>query len=228
MKNQVRIYKNTIDQSIIKRSMEMFELYPNEILTQSVCTDTPVLQLREFLPVPVAKAVLMAHNTILPKITRDFELEKDDIKLEKPNYLETYGQEMLTVDKRIEGMWLGTHRDIPTGTYTKHFGLEGGMTAITMSCVFYWNDDFEGGELKFIDPTLEQANEMSEQDLNNPYVLKPPYVYKPVAGDMVVFPSHIYHNIEPVKSGSRYSTQYFFNRDHQYHVDELPNNHLQY
>jgi len=226
MKSHVRVYKNTVDESIIKRSMEMFSLYPNDILTQSVCTDEPVLQLREFLPLPIAKAMFNAHAKILKEIPAHFELEKDKIVLQSPHYLEPNSNEFLTVDKRVPGMWLGTHRDIPTGTYAGHFGLENGMTSITMSCVFYWNDDFEGGELEFVDPTLMQIEDMSEEELNNPLILKPPYLYKPKAGDMVVFPSHIYHTINPIKSGDRFSTQYFFNRHGEYHVSELPNSHI--
>lgn len=226
MKSMVKIYHNTVDESTIKRSMEMFGLYPNDILTQSVCTDEPVLQLREFLPLPIAKAMYKCHSMVLPRITKDFELEKDNIELVIPNYLQPNAQEFLTVDKRIPGMWLGTHRDIPTGTYAGHFGLENGMTAITMSCVFYWNDDFEGGELEFVDPTLMQIEDMSEEELKDPSILKPPYIYKPKAGDLVVFPSHIYHTIRPITSGDRFSTQYFFNRQNDYHVSELPNNHV--
>ena len=109
-----------------------------------------------------------------------------DIELVIPNYLQPNAQEFLTVDKRIPGMWLGTHRDIPTGTYAGHFGLENGMTAITMSCVFYWNDDFEGGEFAFFDREIK---------------------YKLDKGDAIMFASNFMypHEIMPVTKGTRYS-----------------------
>lgn len=54
------------------------------------------------------------------------------------------------------------------------------------SMLIYLNDDFEGGELKF-------------SWLN--------YLYKPVAGDLVIFPSnHVFsHESLPIKSGKKYA-----------------------
>ncbi len=223
MKHLIRVYKNLISEEDRLLSVQMFDNYPNSILTQSVCTDEPVYQLRDYLPISVAKTVYTMHENIIPRIESDFELDKDSIKLMKPNYLDANGQESLTVDKRVPGMSLPIHRDIPTGTYEKHYGLENGTTAITMTGVFYWNDDFEGGELQFVDETLTKFGAMSVDERLNDSILKEPFIYKPVAGDFVVFPSFLYHTILEIRSGHRYSTQYFFNRTESYHVSELPN-----
>lgn len=226
MKSIVKIYKNVMPDDIRTKYLEMFGKYPNSILTQSICTDEAVFQLREYLPLPVAKELNDLHIKMIPIIVKDFELDKDGIKLENPKYLRNDVQELITVDKRIAGMKLPIHRDIPTGDYAGHFGLEGGMTSITMTGIFYWNDDFDGGALQFIDPTLTEEKDMDPEDRDNPNVLKSPYYYKPVAGDFVVFPSYLYHEILEMGLGERYSSQYFFNRLEQYHISELPNNHI--
>jgi len=224
MKSIVKIYKNLMSEEDRLRSLEMFNNYPNSILTQSICTDESVFQLREYIPLSVVKQLYTLHSRIIPVIEKDFQLHKDNINLMPPNYMKTDNNELITVDKRIAGMLLPMHRDIPTGDYAGHFGLEGGMTSITMTGIFYWNDDFDGGELRFDDPTLLSFEQMDVEDRMNQNVLKDPYVYKPVAGDFVVFPSYLYHEILEMGIGERYSSQYFFNRTNQYNVSELPNN----
>lgn len=61
----------------------------------------------------------------------------------------------------------------------------------TISMVFYLNDDYKGGELKF-----------PEQDL----------LINPEAGSLVVFPSHkpYYHDPKPVTSGIKYMVPLFW------------------
>jgi hypothetical protein len=60
-----------------------------------------------------------------------------------------------------------------------------------ISLISYVNDDFEGGELVF----------------KNLLVDKKPFVYKPKAGDTVIFPSDLRypHEVKPVTKGTRYS-----------------------
>ena len=218
MKESIKIYKGLLSEEERLKSLDMMSRYPNEILSQSVCTDEGVYQLREFLPLSIAKQIFNIHIKILPLIQKYFDLSKDNIFLKVPTYLgvSVSGEnEILTVDKRIPGMLLPIHRDIPTGDYSGHFGLDGGMTTITITGIYYWNDNYDGGELLFdSDQFIDGIDDESD--------LKDPFLYKPVAGDFLVFPSHLYHEILEVKMGDRYSTQYFFNRKKQYHISELP------
>lgn len=219
MRNSVLIYKNKMSEEDRLESLDMFLKYPNSILSGSLCTDEPVYQLREFLPNLTAKKIFQLHTNMMPIIAQDFGLSLEGIELVTPRYMDPESNEFLTVDKRIAGMKLPIHRDIPTGTYTNHHGLDDGKTAITMTGIFYWNDDFVGGELKFDDELLIDPNDSSSSRT---------ILYKPVAGDFVVFPSYLYHEILPIIEGERYSTQYFFNRTKQYHVTELPNYEVNY
>jgi Rps23 Pro-64 3,4-dihydroxylase Tpa1-like proline 4-hydroxylase len=52
------------------------------------------------------------------------------------------------------------------------------------SLILYVNDDFEGGELNFFHLNME---------------------YKPVQGDIVVFPHPLYHSVNDVKIKNRYT-----------------------
>lgn len=219
MKNMVKIYKGLMPEEDRLHSLSLFQNFPDSILSPSRCTDEPVYQLREYVPLLAVKQIYKLHKDIIPNITQDFELEKDGITLVHPGYIE--GNEFLTVDKRVPGMSLPIHRDVPTGTYEKEFGLEGGMTSITLTGVFYWSDDFKGGEIKFTD-------ELLKNDLKDNSILNDPFIYKPTAGDFIVFPSYLYHEILPITEGDRYSTQYFFNRVTPYHVSEMPNYEVNY
>lgn len=221
MKTMVKIYKDLLPEEDRLSALELLKMYPDSILTQSVCTDEGVYQLRDALPITIAKNIYSIHDRIFARMSTDFELEKDEIQLRRPTYLQQDSNEFITVDKRIPGMHLPLHRDVPTGTYAGHFGLDNGMTAITMTGIFYWNDDYEGGELQFDDLTLDSSIKNDDNRFDNS-ILKPPFLYKPAAGDFVVFPSHLYHEILPIKNGDRFSTQYFFNRTKEYNVEILP------
>ena len=222
MKSIIKVYKNLIPEEDRQKSLQLMKSFPDSLMTQSVCTDEEVYQLKEYLPLPIAKQLANLHYNSMPNIRQDFGLAEDGIKLIPPSYFDRVGNDFITVDKRIPGMYLSLHRDVPTGTYAGHFGVENGMTAITMSAIYYWNDDYEGGELVFDDETLLSEKDLSDEDKNDPSILKAPYKYKPVAGDYVVFPSHLYHEILEIKSGERYSSQYFFNRRTPYNIDILP------
>ena len=213
MKEIIRIYKGLLSEEDRQRSLDMMQKYPNDILTQSICTDEGVYQLREYLPITIARQLYNIHTHMLPIIENDFDLK--NIKLVTPRYFDAKTTELITVDKRIPGMLLPIHRDVPTGDYAGHFGLENGMTSITMTGIYYWNDDYDGGELLF-DEDQFNGEIGKESDLQFPLL------YKPVAGDFIVFPSHLYHEILEIKMGERFSSQYFFNRDKQYNISELP------
>lgn len=62
------------------------------------------------------------------------------------------------------------------------------------TCLFYLNDNYEGGEISFaiMDDTGEIIIDLFD--------------YKPQAGDMVIFPSNlpVYHGVKPVTQGQKY------------------------
>jgi hypothetical protein len=191
------------------KCLSIIKQFPNSVWTQSICTDEQVIQLRDFFPIYVLKRIHKVHEVMLPLIEKDFELSEKNISLEKPNYLDSKQDNIITVDKRIKGMSLSPHADIPTGTFTKHIGSESGKSRITISTIYYWNDDFEGGEVDFyenasaldIQPKIKPQNDLSVT-----------YTYRPVAGDFIVFSSDIVHSIKEIQSGERLSTQYFYLR----------------
>jgi len=81
------------------------------------------------------------------------------------------------------------------GAYFKSHVDHGPSYSSVVSCVVYFNDDFEGGELSF------------------PYFDN--YTYRPEAGDILFFPSNIMylHEAKSVISGTKYSavTMFDFN-----------------
>lgn len=221
MENIVKIYKNLLPEEERLSCLNLILQFPENILTQSVCTDEDVQQIRDFMPLKIAKSMFELHRSIRKDVQVDFDLRKDNITLKEPQYMKNHSTEFLTIDRRIPGMSLSSHRDIPTGTFEKHFGLEEGMTDITMSGIYYWNDNFDGGELVFDEDGLKPESEMTEIQKSDKTIMKSPYKYKPVAGDFVVFPSHLYHEILEVTNGNRYSTQYFFNRTVRYNAKDF-------
>lgn len=179
----IEIYKNTISESDRLKVLAMIENLPDVCWTQSICTDSSVDQLREYLPMEVFRIVNDMHKRVQLSIEQDFNVE-----LETPEYKI---DSIITVDRRLEGYFLPKHQDIPTGDYIHHIGSETGKSKVEISCVYYWNSDFTGGELFFEDDDI---------------------LYAPVAGDLVIFYSSMDHEIRRISSGKRYSTQYFFNR----------------
>lgn len=179
----IEIYKNTISESDRLKVLFMIDNMPDIAWTQSVCTDSSVDQLREYLPMGIFKIVNDMHKNVKESIEIDF-----DIKLQDPSY---HSDAIITVDRRLKGYYLPKHQDIPTGDYAHHIGSEAGKSKVEVSCVYYWNDGFTGGEIYF-----------EEED----------FLYAPLAGDLVIFYSNMDHEIKEITSGKRYSTQYFFNR----------------
>lgn len=179
----IKIYKDVMSDQDRLKSVFMMNVMPQECWTQSICTDSPVDQLRDYMPAGILALIQDVHINMREQIEKDFS-----VSLRRPAF--EIGS-IVTVDRRLKGYSLPAHKDIPTGDYVRHTGTENGESNIEISCVFYWNNDFDGGELYFEDED---------------------FLYRPVAGDLVVFNSNIEHEILEIKSGTRYSTQYFFTR----------------
>lgn len=200
----IKIYKNLMSEADRLEVLNVMGYFEEPLWSPSICTDEPVKQLRDWLPISVHKKMYSVHKKVIPLIEKDFNLSERNVKITNPEYSDLMNTSFLTIDRRDPGMSLGPHPDIPTGTYQPHPGISlGGGSPITISGIFYWNDDIEGGELKFHDDDV--AIERPE-DCD----IKAPYIYKPVAGDFVAFESKYIHEILEVKSGHRYSTQWFF------------------
>ncbi len=96
------------------------------------------------------------------------------------DYMKTYGfvvktrepWELLSYEETQKLTWHSDHGDVHP---------------CQVSFVYYFNDDYEGGEVEFKD------------HLNVPY--------KPVAGDLLIFPSspEYVHRVLPIKSGTKYN-----------------------
>jgi len=202
----IRIYKNTIEEENRVKILEMVRNLPEMAYNQSVCTDEKVGQLKDWMPLFAMGKLWNMHSQMRLRIQDDFGLTQKGIELVPPEYNQATSSMFITVDRRLPGASLGRHRDIPTGTFKKHIGAEDGQSRITISAIYYWNDNFEGGELKFTDKSLPKLPS------SNPNFLNYPYIYKPVAGDFVVFPSNLEHQILTITDGVRYTTQHFYDR----------------
>jgi hypothetical protein len=81
------------------------------------------------------------------------------------------------------------HMSLQYHTDTHHFNEDSPGLKFAVTCTMYLNDDYEGGEISFLDESTGK-------------IIK----YKPKAGDVLVFPSGepYYHGTHKVLSGDRY------------------------
>lgn len=72
-----------------------------------------------------------------------------------------------------------------------------------LTCVFYPNDNYEGGEISFI---------IKKEDGSEPDVID----YKPSKGDAIIFPSTApyYHGVKRLSSGNKYIMRLYWLHDH--------------
>ena len=88
-----------------------------------------------------------------------------------------------TIEKNLDHLALEYHTD------THHFDSESPGKKFAVTCTMYLNDDYEGGEISFLD---ESSGKIVR--------------YKPKAGDVIVFPSGepYYHAVHQVYNKDRY------------------------
>lgn len=181
-----KVYKDLMPEEPRVRLLRMMKTLDKEFWHDSSCTNDPVDQLRIHMPKSINEQLYLVQLKNYDKWEKLF-----GVTVCHPSPQGDFGR---IIDRRGPGAFLGKHQDIPTGDFTKYFGAEAGNSHMEFTQIFYWNDDFEGGELLFY------PND----------VLKEQHIYKPVAGDTIVFRSHHEHEILPIISGERYSSQSFF------------------
>ena len=81
------------------------------------------------------------------------------------------------------------------------------LKQIAVSAVFYWNEDYDGGELVFPNLGIQ---------------------YSPKAGDLVCFPPNELwsHQVNPIIKGWRFTTPFFYNEDERVLAKRLGLEHL--
>jgi hypothetical protein len=70
----------------------------------------------------------------------------------------------------------------------------------------YPNDDYEGGEISFID--IENAEKKVDGEGREYYLVDKPITYKPEAGDALLFRTDVFHSVEPVVGNKFYVRQF--------------------
>jgi len=201
----IKVYKHMIDDETRLNCLGLINSAPDSVWTQSVCTDETVIQLRDAMPWYVLKTLNKMHLNLMPIISQDFDIPgTTGSYLTNPDYADIEKSSIITVDLRLPGMKLSPHADVPTGTFEKHRGTVDGVSYITLSSIYYWDDNFTGGEIDFHENAVFSIENYDQVDLTVTNS------YKPVAGDLLVFNSNIVHSIRTVESGRRISSQYFY------------------
>lgn len=97
-----------------------------------------------------------------------------------------------TIQKNLPHMALQYHTD------THHFNSDSPGNKFAVTCTMYLNDDYEGGEISFLDESEGK-------------IVK----YKPKAGDVIVFPSGepYYHGVHQVYDRDRYLVRTWWYED---------------
>jgi len=92
----------------------------------------------------------------------------------------------LSITRLTPGVQLRIHQDIHTSDAN-----------LNHSAVMYLNDDWEGGEITFLDEfTPVSRFDIYTDDMNG-------YVYKPSAGDLYLFPANAWHGGREITAGQR-------------------------
>lgn len=91
-----------------------------------------------------------------------------------------------------------------------HKDVHNTLTSLKYSGVLYLNDNYNGGEISF----LEEFNPTSNFPLYDKSMGG--FCYKPTSKDMVIFPSNKWHGGTKVSDGDRYSIIFWSTEDEKY------------
>jgi hypothetical protein len=97
-----------------------------------------------------------------------------------------------SIVKYVENQHIDLHKDWEP---TDRWVVENNKDTVHVSSVFYFNDDYDGGELIFYDETNADTKNM---------------IIKPKAGSAVIFDALQVHSTNPIVSGIKYSYTNFY------------------
>ena len=116
------------------------------------------------------------------------KLVKENYEIENPFF---YG---VSITKLTEGIQLRIHKDIHN-TYSN----------LTYSCVAVLNDDYEGGEMVFVDNEIDLVRDQEMQHFPLPKEWMDSLKVTPKSGGAVLFKADQLHGGEKITSGNRYA-----------------------
>jgi len=91
-----------------------------------------------------------------------------------------------------------------------HKDIHNTLTDLKYSGVLYLNDDYEGGEIAFLEEFTPTSNfPLYDKSMNG-------FCYKPISGDMVIFPSDKWHGGTRISKGNRYSIIFWSTENEKY------------
>ena len=128
-----------------------------------------------YVPVYVSKILKRVIQQLYPEVKDFYGLDIKNVE----DVWEGLVHKHFVGDDQEDGDSLGLHWDDST------------RSDYAISAVVYWNDDFDGGILEFVNQEL---------------------IYKPEAGDVVIFlPTQKYmHRVTKMESGVRYASPYWY------------------
>jgi hypothetical protein len=164
-KEDIKIINNFISKADIEEALNILETKPKE-----PWRDNPAVQ--------IVPTYILGSFAMITK--QAYEVTKIISKEFKTK------EEIYCVDSQL-GVW-----DIGRGAGAHEDNYNSGY--ITYSSIIYLTDDYEGGEIEFLDYGI---------------------IHKPKAGDLILFPSKgVLHQVNPVISGKRATIVAFYSDVH--------------
>lgn len=140
---------------------------------------------------------------IVDKYSKKFiDTVKDNYDITEELYF--YG---VSITRLSEDIQLRIHKDVHND-----------FSSLSWSCVVYLNDDYKDGEVAFVKDLDKNKFPTSEYDPNfHLYVDgEEAYVYKPIAGDAIVFPADQWHGGRQITKGTKYALILWLVREKEY------------
>ena len=197
--NDVKIINNFLDEEDIVFLTKYID--KNYLDTEKFRQRTGIafgkgLAFRAVFPDEKPASMFKELETVLNKYSYKFI---EECKLFFPDQGDIFFQGF-SVTRLSEDIQLRIHSDV-------HYGLK---DFLVYSGIFYLNDDYEGGEIAFLDNYDITEKDYVPHPVTGEKVLFPLYedhlggfVYKPKRGDLVIFPSLKYHGGKVISGGHR-------------------------